>query len=488
MARIFVPSVYRKHTEDQSAVDVRGTTVRHALDELFHRFPALAETMVDEDRELRSYYNIYLGDTNIQDLSGLDTQVTEASEVWVLLAMAGGSGPLLSEAELTRYSRNILLGEVDVLGQSALKEARVLLIGAGGLGSPAALYLAAAGVGTLGVIDGDRVDLSNLQRQVLHTTADVGRPKVDSAREHLLALNPHIDVRVHPVLMDAQNALELIAPYDVIVNGCDNFTTRYVVNDACVILKKPLVDASILMWEAQASVYMPGKGCYRCLYPTPPPADSVPSCAEAGVIGAMAGHMGTWQALETVKIILGAGSVADDRLVLFNALAGTYRTLKRRRNPSCAVCGEQPTILRPYDLPQYCQAAPADLALELAEAPAPPPLPVWTDPQADDVRPADVASFVGVPDVQWIDVRESYEFDRYHIPGSRHIPMSEITQRFREIDPRQPAILVCTVGQRSARASYALRRAGFRRAYNLRGGLQHWINEQLPLVSGGAAR
>ncbi|HXF83499.1 MAG TPA: molybdopterin-synthase adenylyltransferase MoeB, partial [bacterium] len=262
--------------------------------------------------------------------------------------------PLLSDEQMERYSRQIILEELGVAGQRRLLESKVLIVGAGGLGSPAALYLAAAGVGTLGIVDGDRVDLTNLQRQVLHYTHDVGRPKTQSARRTLEDINPDITVRTYQTVLASDNALDIIRDYDVVVNGSDNFPTRYLVNDATVFLGKPLIDASILKWEGQATTFLPGRGCYRCLFPTPPPPGAVPSCAEGGIIGAVAGFMGTLQALEAIKVLLGRGDTLANRLLIFDALSGEIRTLRWNRNPSCPVCGEQPTITALIDYEAFC--------------------------------------------------------------------------------------------------------------------------------------
>lgn len=484
MAKVYIPTPFRKYTGQQAQIEISGGTVRETLTGLVARFPDLRAALFDDAGQLQHHINVYLDEMEIRGLQGDGTPIRPEAVLAIIPAMAGGAGPLFTDAEMERYSRNILLKEVGVAGQKKLKDARVLLVGAGGLGSPAALYLAAAGVGTLGVVDGDRVDLSNLQRQVLHTTNDVGRLKTESAERHLTALNPQIRVVAHQTVLSSENAMEIIPNYDVIVNGCDNFPTRYLVNDACVLLKKPLVDASILMWEAQAAVFVPGKGCYRCLYPAPPPPGSVPSCGDAGVIGAMAGHLGTWQALETVKIILGAGEVLDDRLLLFDALAGDYRTLRRRRNPNCPVCGDAPTITGLIDYHEFCGVpghggAPGPV-VEL-EVEAEPARSQWRDFDRPEVQAQEVHVFLTDPEVQWVDVREPSEFAAYHIPGATLIPMSQINRRFKEVDPSRPAIIICEHGQRSAAVTDALRRAGYSRAYNLRGGMTGWFNLQLPL-------
>src|SRR5205809_5815342 len=265
-------------------------------------------------------------------------------------------GPLLTKDQMERYSRQTILEEVGLQGQRKLLDSKVLIVGAGGLGSPAAIYLAAAGIGTLGIVDGDRVDLSNLHRQVMHFTHDIGRPKTQSARRTLEDINPDITVVPHQTVLTSENALEILADYDVVVNGSDNFHTRYLVNDACVMLRKPLVDASILKWEGQATAFLPGRGCYRCLFPTPPPPGTVPSCAEAGILGAMCGVIGTIQAVETVKLILDLGDPLVNRLMLFDSLSMEFREVKIPRDPDCPLCGDNPTIHELIDYEAFCGA------------------------------------------------------------------------------------------------------------------------------------
>src|SRR2546425_1214803 len=260
------------------------------------------------------------------------------------MTLTARPGPLLTKEQMERYSRQTILEEVGLQGQRKLLDSKVLVVGAGGLGSPVAIYLAAAGVGTLGIVDGDRVDLSNLHRQIMHFTHDIGRPKTQSARRTLEDLNPDVTVIPHQTVLTSENAFEIISDYDVVINGSDNFPTRYLVNDACVMLHKPLVDASILKWEGQATVFSPGHGCYRCLFPTPPPPGTVPSCAEGGIIGALAGYMGTLQAIEAIKILLDKGETLANRLLIYDALIGEVRTVRWNRNPDCPVCGDQPTI------------------------------------------------------------------------------------------------------------------------------------------------
>ena len=364
---------------------------------------------------------------------------------------------MLNKEQLARYSRQMILEELGVLGQRRLLDSKVLVVGAGGLGSPAALYLAAAGVGTIGIVDGDRVDSSNLHRQLLHRTRDLGCPKTESAARTLEEINPGITVVTFPTALSSANALEIIGRFDVVVNGSDNFPTRYLVNDACVLLRRPLVDASVLRWEGQATVYLPGRGCYRCLFPTPPPPGAVPSCAEAGVIGAVAGHMGTIQAVETVKLLLGVGESLANRLLLVDALSGETRAVRWSRNPECPVCGDHPTITALIEYEEFCGLA--------------------------DVDPRE-ASLMIEQGAQLIDVREPWEWASSRIPGAMLIPVAELPRRATEIDPNRPVIVQCAVGGRSAGVVEVLRKAGYSRVYNLAGGIIAWANLGLPTETG----
>ncbi len=384
-------------------------------------------------------------------------------------------GPLLTQEQMERYARQIILDEVGIAGQRTLLDSRVLLVGAGGLGSPAAIYLAAAGVGTLGIVDGDRVDLTNLHRQVMHFTHDIGRPKTQSAKRTLEDINP--DVRVIPfqTVLTSENAFEIIKDFEVVVNGSDNFPTRYLLNDACVMLGKPLVDASILKWEGQATAFLPGRGCYRCLFPTPPPPGAVPSCAEGGIVGAVAGYMGTLQATEVIKLLLGKGSTLANRLLIFDALEGDVRTVRWSRNPACPVCGDHPTITELIDYEAFCGVPGREVA-HAATAVAP--------PAAIDLAPADAKAMIDRGEADLIDVREVWEWVTSRIPGATLIPMSEVQQRIGEIPLNRPVVVYCAVGQRSAAVAEALRQLGNQRAYNIEGGIVAWMNEQFPVETG----
>jgi molybdopterin/thiamine biosynthesis adenylyltransferase/molybdopterin converting factor small subunit len=352
--KVYIPTPFRRLTENQARVDASSGTVGELLVELEQKYPGMRERLRDEKGSLFGYINVYVNSEEISGLQGEGTALKDGDEVSIIPAVAGGSGMAFTEEQVKRYSRHLLLGEVGPMGQRKLMNAKVLLIGAGGLGSPAALYLGAAGVGTLGIVDFDVVDHSNLQRQVLHGSDDVGRLKVESAQITINDINPNVKVEAHNMILDSSNALELFSQYDIIVNGVDNFPARYLANDATVMLKKPMVDAGINQFEGMVSIYEPGKGCYRCLYPEPPPPGAVPSCAEAGVLGVLPGIVGSLQALETMKLILGIGEPLIGRLLLFDALSMDFRVLKTRRNPTCPVCGDNPTITELIDYHEYC--------------------------------------------------------------------------------------------------------------------------------------
>jgi sulfur-carrier protein adenylyltransferase/sulfurtransferase len=392
------------------------------------------------------------------------------------MAMTARRG-LLNDEQMERYARQIILDEVGVAGQRRLIDSKVLVVGAGGLGSPVLLYLAAAGVGTLGVVDGDRVDLTNLQRQILHFTHDVGRPKTQSARRTLEDINPEITVVPHQTVLASDNALEIVGGYDLVVNGSDNFPTRYLINDACVFLGKPLIDASILKWEGQATVFLPGRGCYRCLFPSPPPPGAVPSCAEGGIVGAVAGFMGSLQALEAVKVLLGRDETLANRLLIFDALSAEVRTLRWSRNPSCPVCGDRPTITELIDYDAFC-GIPSPNGHAAGREP---------DPAAEaprDISPEVAKGMIERGEATLVDVREPWEWVTARIPGATLIPMSEMDRRIAEIAADRPVIFYCAVGQRSAAAADAVRARGNPLAYNIAGGIVAWMNGQYPVEAG----
>ncbi len=371
----------------------------------------------------------------------------------------------LNNDEIRRYSRHLILPEVGLAGQKKIKAASVLCIGAGGLGSPIAMYLAAAGVGKIGIVDFDTVDFSNLQRQILHTDADVGRPKAQSAKETINGINPHCEVVIHNTRISSENALDLIRPYDIVVDGTDNFPTRYLTNDACVLLKKPNVYGSIFRFEGQASVFAPHLGgpCYRCLYPEPPPPGMVPSCAEGGVLGVLPGIIGCIQATEILKLAIGKGTSLVGRLMLFDALKLKFHELKLRRDPACPICGDHPTIKELIDYEQFCGIEP----------------PSKENENPDEVTVQDMKKALDDPKlgIKVVDVREAFEHEISRIEGLPLLPLSELRQRFTELDPNTQYYLFCKVGARSQQAMEFLRQQGFKYVKNVRGGIVAWSDE-----------
>ncbi len=375
----------------------------------------------------------------------------------------------LNHDEILRYSRHLIMPEVGMEGQQKLKAARVLLIGAGGLGSPLALYLAAAGVGTLGMVDFDVVDYTNLQRQIVHSTADVGRKKLESAGEKLKAINPFVQIRPFETRLTSQNALELFQDFDIVADGTDNFPTRYLVNDACVLSGKPNVYGSIFRFEGQASVFATEQGpCYRCLYPEPPPPGLVPSCAEGGVLGILPGLVGVMQATEVVKLILGIGDPLIGRLLLVDALGMKFRELKLRKNPDCPVCGTHPTVTQLIDYNQFCgirgeEKQPMEATIHEIEV--------------EELK----RRLDGGEDLFILDVREPHEYKIANL-GGHLIPLNELPRRVHELDSSREIVAHCKMGGRSAKAVQFLRQAGFEKVYNLKGGITAWADRIDPKI------
>jgi molybdopterin/thiamine biosynthesis adenylyltransferase/rhodanese-related sulfurtransferase/molybdopterin converting factor small subunit len=474
---IQIPTPLRRFTADLGEVEVEGGTVGEALKDLTRRHPALQRHLYGDDGALRSFVNLFLNDEDVRHLQKDATPIKSGDTLSIIPSIAGGAGPAsllgvadkalaaedlpdLSPAEIRHYSRHLILPEVGTLGQRKLKAAKVLTIGAGGLGSPLGLYLAAAGVGTLGLVDFDVVDESNLHRQVLFGRTAVGRPKIQAAVDRLRDLNPHIKVVPHEVRLDSSNAMELFKGYDIIVDGTDNFPTRYLVNDACVLSGKPNVYGSIFRFEGQVSVFWGARGpCYRCLFPEPPPPGLVPSCAEGGVLGVLPGIIGSLQANEVIKLIVGAGDPLIGRLLLFDALKLKFRELKLRKNPDCPICSEHPTQTGLIDYEQFCGIDPAADAVEAEFEISTPELKSWLD----EGRPFTL-----------LDVRNPPEWEICRIDGAKLIPLPELQDRLGELDPADTLVVHCHHGGRSAQAVQFLRQMGFSRAINLAGGIDSW--------------
>jgi adenylyltransferase/sulfurtransferase len=468
---VAIPTPLRNFTGGRDAVDVAGSTVGEVLDGLLTSHGGLKRHLVQDDGRLRNFVNLYLNDTDIRQLDSTATPVRAGDVLTIVPSIAGGSPatetalPKLSHAEVLRYSRHLLLPDVGLEGQRKLMAARVLTMGAGGLGSPLSLYLAAAGVGTIGVVDFDVVDLTNLQRQIVHGTSTLGHSKLESAKARLTDLNPNVKVIGHEARLSSENALDIIGQYDIVVDGTDNFPTRYLVNDACVLLDKPNVYGSIFRFEGQASLFYAKEGpCYRCLYSEPPPPGLVPSCAEGGVLGVLPGIIGSIQALETIKWIIGAGDSLVGRLVLFDALKLKFRELKLRKDPNCPICGEHPTIHELIDYQAFCGigAEPDYQGVEISVA----------ELQREREAKGD--------DLVLVDVREPHEWEIAHIEGARLIPLSQLPDRLNELDGHAEIVTQCHHGSRSLKALEILKGAGFGKVRSLAGGIDAWAEQVEP--------
>jgi sulfur-carrier protein adenylyltransferase/sulfurtransferase len=474
-AKILIPTPLRAYTGNRDSLEIEGADIEQVLDNLARQYESLKRHLFTDEGKLRNFVNIYVNDEDIRYLQKEKTPVTDSDTISIVPSIAGGRPevlqavePEISKEEIQRYSRHLIMPEVGLSGQKKLKAASVLCIGAGGLGSPLALYLTAAGVGRLGIVDFDTVDYSNLQRQILHFTGDVGRPKLESAREKLQSVNPHVTVETHETALTSQNALDIIRQYDIVADGTDNFPTRYLVNDACVLTGKPNVYGSVFRFEGQVSVFATQGGpCYRCLYPEPPPPGLVPSCAEGGVLGILPGLIGVLQATEVIKLILRKGSPLVGRLLLVDALATRFRELKLRRNEDCPVCGPNPTIKELIDYQQFCGITPdsdkVDESLEIG---------------AVELK----ALMDQGEEIEILDVRNPEEYEIARIPGSKLIPLPELTARMNELDQTRDLVVHCLAGVRSARAVDQLLHAGFRRVRNLKGGIKAWSQEVDPSV------
>jgi molybdopterin/thiamine biosynthesis adenylyltransferase/rhodanese-related sulfurtransferase/molybdopterin converting factor small subunit len=478
MAKILIPTPLRQFADKQDSVELTGSTVGEVLKSLTGQYSELRRHLYNDEGKLRSFVNVYVNDEDIRYLNKEATPLKDGDTVSIVPSIAGGSAgvasppapPLtLSKDEILRYSRHLIMPEVGMEGQLKLKSAKVALIGTGGLGAPLGMYLAAAGIGRIGLVDFDVVDFTNLQRQVIHGTKDVGKKKLDSAAETMLDINPYVEIDRHETALTSENALGILKDYDIVVDGTDNFPTRYLVNDACVLLGKPNVYGSIFRFEGQATIFAyPGGPCYRCLYPEPPPPGLVPSCAEGGVLGILPGTVGLIQATETVKLILGIGEPLIGRLVLYDALAMRFRELKLRRNPECPVCGDHPTISKLIDYQEFC-GIPNQVHEET--------------PMNGDIDPVEVKSKIDRGDhFVLIDVREPHEYQICNIPQAKLIPLGDLPKRVNELDSADEIIAHCKSGMRSAKAVDFLKQAGFKKVRNMKGGILAWSDKVDPSV------
>ena len=485
MAKILVPTPLRQYAGGSDVVEVEAATVGEALDKLTTEHADLKRHLFNDEGKLRSFVNVYVDDDDIRYLDKEKTAVTGEGVISIVPSIAGGgASPLtaapvtaepaavLTNEEIQRYSRHLIMPEVGMEGQLKLKQAKVLMIGTGGLGAPLGLYLAAAGVGRIGIVDFDTVDVTNLQRQVIHGTKDIGRPKLDSAAERMADINPHVEIVKYETALSSENALDIIKDYDVVVDGTDNFPTRYLVNDACVLLDKPNVYGSIFRFEGQATVFHQGDGpCYRCLYPEPPPPGFVPSCAEGGVLGILPALVGSMQATETVKLIIGKGETLSGRVVLYDALNMRFRELKLRKNPECPVCGDNPTVTELIDYQEFC-GIPQQEAQDVSEQSG---VPEITVTELKSKLDAGEPLFV-------LDVREPHEYDICRLDGTTLIPLGQLPNRVNELNSADDIVVHCKSGMRSAKAVKFLQQAGFGKVKNLKGGILAWSDQIDPSV------
>ncbi|MBA3320699.1 MAG: molybdopterin-synthase adenylyltransferase MoeB [Pyrinomonadaceae bacterium] len=486
---ILIPTALRQFAGGQLEMEVEAGTVGEALERLVSANADLRKHLYSGADTLRNFVNVYVNDEDIRHAGKLETPLKDGDTISIVPSIAGGMVaaeeeafekkelPALGNDEIARYSRHLIMPEVGMEGQRKLKAARVLMIGTGGLGAPLGMYLTAAGVGHLGIVDFDVVDASNLQRQIVHGTKDIGRPKIESAKDRLQDINPHVRIETYEIRLTSENALELFREYDIVVDGTDNFPTRYLVNDACVLTGKPNVYGSIFRFEGQASVFWAERGaCYRCLYAEPPPPGLVPSCAEGGVLGVLPGIVGAIQANEAIKLILGGGEPLINRLLLFDAWKMRFRELKLRKDPDCPVCGERATIKELIDYEEFCGLRPQtnETGQTLVEEKL----------EMEEMTATELKERLDRgDDIQIIDVREPNEYEIARLEQAKLIPLGQVVNRAAEIDPARETVVHCKAGGRSAKAIEALKRAGYAgRLVNLKGGITAWSNEVDPSV------
>ena len=475
--RIIIPTALRQYAANHDAVEVEAESVEEALGGLVGRFDQLRRHLYSDDGRLRNFVNVYVNEEDIRYLGRDATTLKQGDTISIVPSIAGGSSSLMDRlaskrkdilmpAEIKRYSRHLILPEVGMAGQLRLKQSSALIIGAGGLGVPLTQYLGAAGVGRLGIVDFDVIDETNLQRQVLYGTRDVGRKKIEVAKERVAQINPNVDVQTYETRLTSDNALDILKDYDVVIDGTDNFPTRYLVNDATVLLKKPNVYGSIFRFEGQASVFDAAKGpCYRCLYAEPPPPGLVPSCAEGGVLGVLPGIVGSIQAIEAIKLLLGRGDSLIGRLLVFDALRMTFRELRLRKNPECPICGSNPTIKELIDYEEFCGLrGPAE--------------------QVGEELQITVEELKGKIDqgqaVVLLDVREPMEWEIARLDKAVLMPVAQVPARVNELSTADEIVVYCKTGVRSGRITNFLRDLGFRKVKNLAGGIDEWADKVEP--------
>ncbi len=476
---IRIPTPLRPYVDDRDSLDLEGETVQELLDGLVDRYGPLKRYLMGDDGKLRNFVNVYVNDQDIRYLEQENTAVDEGDTVIIVPSVAGGAFPHvtlgprppvregLTQEEIKRYSRHLILPEVGLEGQEKLRRSSALIVGMGGLGAPLGMYLTAAGVGRLGLVDFDVVEESNLQRQVLFDTKDLARPKLRAAQDRLEGLNPGVQVETHEARLTSDNALDILTDYDVVIDGTDNFPTRYLVNDASVLLGKPNVYGSIFRFEGQVSVFDAAQGpCYRCLYPEPPPPGLVPSCAEGGVLGVLPGVVGSLQAVEALKVLLGKGDALVGRLLLFDAMKMRFRELKLRKDPGCMVCGEDPTVTELIDYEAFCGLGEED-ALD----------------SAFQIDVTEAAAMIEKGDAMLLDVREPMEWQIVHIDGAKLMPVGEVPYKVGDLSTADNIIVQCHTGTRSAHITQFLRDLGFQRVWNMAGGIDAWAAQVDPTLT-----
>ncbi len=477
---ILIPTPLRPYVGNRDAIEVNAGDVREAVGTLVGKYDQLRRHLFNEQGVLRNFVNIYVNEEDIRYLQREATPLKDGDVLSIVPSIAGGSvsaldllasrrKEALSPQEIKRYSRHLILPEVGMAGQLKLKQSSALVVGAGGLGNPLLQYLGAAGVGRIGIVDFDVIDLTNLQRQVMYGTKDVGRKKLEVSKERLLQINPNVDVQTYDTRLTSENAMEILKDYDVVIDGTDNFPTRYLVNDASVLLGKPNVYGSIFRFEGQASVFWAEKGpCYRCLYAEPPPPGLVPSCAEGGVLGVLPGIVGSIQAIEAIKILLGRGETLVGRLLVFDALRMRFRELRLRKSPDCPICGPNATIKELIDYEEFCGLrGPSEQVDEEFQ--------ITVDELKEKVEN-------GSP-VVLLDVREPMEWEIAHLENAVLMPVAQVPERVNELSTADEIVVYCKTGVRSARITNFLRELGFRKVKNLVGGIDAWaeyVDPEMP--------
>jgi len=476
---VLIPTTLRSFTNSNSETQLSGNTVDEVLKNLLAEYPEAKNALFDENENLRAFINVFVDGIHIDELDKFNTKVNDNAEIMLIPAISGGSGKAddteerrgeklsepLSNDEISRYSRHLLLKEIGLKGQRRLKAAKVLIAGLGGLGSPLAQYLAAAGVGTIGLLDYDEVEISNLQRQVIHRTRDIGRPKVASAKDAIKNINPLCKIETYNIQLTEQNASELIDEYDIVADATDNYKSRYLINDACALLGKPDVFGAMYQFEGQVSVFYAKEGpCYRCVYPAPPPPGLVPTCAQGGVMGILPGVIGTIQAAEVIKLIVGGGNSLIGRLLVFDAWKMKFRELKITKRSDCPICGDSPTInaLGEYDYDEFC-----GLKQDESEEPI----------KSVEAKELKRRIDAGEP-MTIIDIREPHERAIVKFPADKVIPIGQLARRKDELDPNIDTIFICKEGKRSILAIRTLREAGYKGPmFNLKDGINTWARD-----------